>query len=261
MKQALKKTVGVVSGTLVLSALGLAASAPPDAAKPAPLDSLRVPILVYHSVSAHHPGQTDEQRQLTVDTTVFKTQMQYLAENGYRVIPLGTLVDALEGKAALPNRAVVITFDDGWQTQYHHAFPVLQQYGFTATFFIYTKPIGRDDSLYMNWNQVREMQSAGMTIGSHSRTHPLLTNPTVSLPDEVGNSRIELERQLGSPPEFFAYPYGATDARVMAAVEAAGYRAARAFPGGSWNSAANLFALRAVFVTDDMATFQRALGP
>ena len=89
----------------------------------------------------------------------------------------------------------------------------------------------------------------------------MLTNPIVSLADEVGNSRIDLQRRLGSPPEFFAYPYGVTDARVMAAVEAAGYRAARAYPGGPWNSTANLFALHSMLVTDDMVAFQRELGP
>lgn len=233
---------------------------PQRAATQAPSDSLRVPILVYHSVAPHHPGQTAEQQQLDVDTSVFAEQMSYLADHGYRVISLGTLIAALEGKDPVPDHAVVITFDDGWQNQFHYAFPVLRRLGLTATFFVYTKPIGRDDSLYMNWSQLREMQDAGMTIGSHSRTHPMLTNADVALRDEVETSRAEIQRNLGTTPEFFAYPYGAWNAVAADAVRAAGYRGARAYPRGPWNTAADVYSLRSILVTDDMGSFLRALG-
>ena len=134
-------------GILVLALLAAAASAPAQySAPPSDQDSIRVPILVYHSVAPHHPGQTPAQIQLDVDTTSFQEQMNYLAEHNYSVISLEKLVDALKNNAPLPERAVVITFDDGWVSQYRHAFPVLRQHGFKATFFIYTKPIGRDDS-------------------------------------------------------------------------------------------------------------------
>ena len=133
-------------------------------------DSLRVPILVYHSVMPHHPGQTREQRVLDVDDSVFVKQMQYLANDGYHVVPLGALVDALEGKAALPRQPVVLTFDDGWKNQFRHAFPILRRFGVTATFFVFTAPIGTDDKV-MTWKDLAALQAAGMTIGSHTRTH------------------------------------------------------------------------------------------
>lgn len=187
--------------------------------------------------------------------------MSYLADHKYNVISLEQLVDALQGHASLPERAVVITFDDGWVSQYRHAFPVLRHFGFTATFFVYTKPIGKDDSLFMNWQQVRELQDAGMTIGSHSRTHPQLTTVDAEkLRDEVENSRKDFQQYLGTEPDLFAYPYGAWNAEAAAAVQAAGYRAARAYPFGPWNSPASLFALRSILVTDDMQAFERALG-
>src|SRR5689334_13688809 len=107
-----------------------------------PADSLRVPILVYHSVMPHHPGQTAEQHVLNVADSVFVAQMQYLVDGGYHVVSFAALVDALEGRDTLPTRAVVITFDDGWGNQYRHAFPILRRFGLTATFFVFTTPVG-----------------------------------------------------------------------------------------------------------------------
>jgi peptidoglycan/xylan/chitin deacetylase (PgdA/CDA1 family) len=100
-----------------------------------------------------------------------------------------------------------------------------------------------------------------MTIGAHSRTHPKLTLPSVSLASEVAGSRGDIQRELGMAPEIFAYPYGIWDDRVASAVRAAGFQAARALSGGEWNSASNLYALHSVLATDNMQLFERALGP
>lgn len=218
----------------------------------------RVPILVYHSVAPHHPGQTPEQRLLDVDTAIFAGQMRYLAEQDYRVIPLARLVGALEGTDSLPERAVVITLDDGWANQYRHAFPVLERFRYPATFFVYADPIGHD-ARWMTWTQLRELQEAGMSIQSHTRSHPDLTSPNVALADELEGSRREIARRLGRAPEFLAYPFGSWDKRVVEAVRAAGYRAARTYPGGAWNGPADLFALHSVTVTDDMVAFAKVL--
>lgn len=222
-------------------------------------DSLRVPILVYHSVMPHHAGQTHDQRVLDVEDSVFVEQMQYLANDGYRVIPFGSLVDALEGKATAPKRAVVVTFDDGWENQYRHAFPILRRFGLTATFFVFTAPIGRDEKT-MTWEQLRELQAAGMTIGSHTRTHPVLPASHRALHNEVQMSREDIAQHLGRAPEFFAYPFGEWDEQSAAWARRAGYRAARLYRGGAWNSAADLYHLRAVPVTDDMKEFERAVS-
>jgi peptidoglycan/xylan/chitin deacetylase (PgdA/CDA1 family) len=249
-----------ISVTWFVPLFAAASALAQGAAPQAPSDSLRVPILVYHSVAPHHPGQTPDQRQLDVDTSVFAEQMSYLADHQYHVISLSRLIAALEGSDPIPDRAVVITFDDGWENQFHYAFPVLRRLGLKATFFVYTRPIGRDDSLYMNWSQLREMQDAGMTIGSHSRTHPMLTNADVALRDEVETSRADIQRNLGTTPEFFAYPYGAWNAAAADAVRAAGYRGARAYPRGPWNTSGDVYSLRSILVTDDMGAFMRALG-
>jgi peptidoglycan/xylan/chitin deacetylase (PgdA/CDA1 family) len=226
---------------------------------PAPGDTIRVPVLVYHSIARHHAGQTGEQRELDVDTAVFRQQMSSLVEQRHQVVSFADLIDELEGRRELPEGAVVITFDDGWQDQYEDAFPILKQYGFTATFFVYTTAIGNGPG-FMTWDELREMQNAGMTIGAHSRTHPVLTDRRVSLTDEIDGSRIDIEQNLGVAPDFFAYPYGDWDARVAGEVRAAGFRAARALGEGPLNTSGDVFWVRSVIATDDMKAFERALA-
>jgi peptidoglycan/xylan/chitin deacetylase (PgdA/CDA1 family) len=249
-------------GVVTVLTLGPTAShhAPRAAIATAP-DSLRVPVLVYHSVMPHHAGQTTEQRVLDVDDSVFVAQMRYLVDGGYHVVSLGALVDALEGRDTLPlpNRAVVITFDDGWENQYLHAFPILRRFGLTATFFVFTTPIGTDRKL-MTWEQLRELQAAGMTIGSHTRTHPILPDYHAALHNEVEMSRADIAQHLGRAPDFFAYPFGAWDAESAAWARTAGYRAARTYRGGAWNTPSDLYHLRAVPVTDNMQAFERAVS-
>jgi peptidoglycan/xylan/chitin deacetylase (PgdA/CDA1 family) len=224
-------------------------------------DSLRVPILVYHSIAPMHVGQSAEQRLLDVDTATFRRQMSYLAANRYTVISLETLIDALDGRGSLSPRSVVITFDDGWLSQYEHALPVLEQLHFTATFFVISLQVGKG-SMYMGLDELKTLQHAGMTIASHSRTHPNLTKLSdAQVREEVLGSRQDLQKMLGINVDLFAYPYGSWNKRTAAAVQGAGYRAARAFPGGSWNDVAERYELHSVLVMDDMETFVRELSP
>jgi peptidoglycan/xylan/chitin deacetylase (PgdA/CDA1 family) len=186
--------------------------------------------------------------------------MYYLAANHFNVIPLGTLVDALQGRGGVPDRSVVITFDDGWLTQYENALPILQRLHFTATFFVITKQVGVGPK-YMTLEQIQALQRAGMTIASHSRTHPDLTKAnTAQLRDEIAGSRHDLQKMLGINTDLFAYPYGAWNKRVATAARGAGYRAARAAAGGSWNDLADQFSLHSVVATADMAAFEREVG-
>lgn len=255
------KPIGRVAAALATLVMYGVTPAPPvrrtAVARP-PADSLPVPILVYQSIAAHRAGESREERLSEVPDSVFALQMRYLVDRGFHAIPLATLVDALERHETVAARSVVLTFDDGLANQYRNALPVLRRWGLTATFFVYPTPIGID-SRFMTWEQLRELQTAGMTIGSHSWTHERLTDAHKWLRDEVAASRNELAQHLGRAPDFFAYPSGAWDAEVVAAVRAAGYRAARGGSGGIWNGTAELFQLRAVPVTDDMQAFARIL--
>jgi peptidoglycan/xylan/chitin deacetylase (PgdA/CDA1 family) len=185
--------------------------------------------------------------------------MKLLRQCGIDVISFSRLVDVLEGRASAPARAAVITFDDGWENEYRHAFPVLRKLGLTATFFVFTAPIGRE-SRFLTWDQLREMHDAGMSIESHSRTHPMLSHDMAGLGRELAGSRRDIAMHLGESPQYFAYPFGNENARVVAAVQAAGYLAARGFGGGTWNTAKSVWDIRSVEVTDNMKAFRRALS-
>lgn len=231
-------------------------------AAPSVNDSLRVPILVYHNVQPAAAARGVRGAELTMRPEVFAEQMQYLEDQHITVISLGALVDALEEKCAVPERSVVITFDDGRVNQYEFAFPVLKKHGYTATFFPFTHAMNRNPR-YFTWNQLREMQHAGMTIGSHTHLHvrvDKVRDPKV-MHDEITGSRQILRKQLASPTDFFAYPFGAMSPSGDSAVKAAGYRAARSFGGGVWNSARDLPRLRAIPVTENMAHFRSVVNP
>jgi peptidoglycan/xylan/chitin deacetylase (PgdA/CDA1 family) len=218
-----------------------------------------VPILVYHSVAPTHPGQSKEQRLLDVDTATFRQQMYYLVANKYNVVPLGAVVDALQGKGSVPPHSVAITFDDGWLSQFDNALPILEQLHFPATFFIITHQVGLG-SAYMKLGDLKALQREGMTIASHTQTHPDLSKVSAAqLRDEVVGSRQDLQKMLGVTTDLIAYPYGCWNDRVAAVVKSAGYRAARALGGGISNTSATEYSLHSVLATDDMAAFARDL--
>jgi peptidoglycan/xylan/chitin deacetylase (PgdA/CDA1 family) len=224
-------------------------------------DSTPIPILVYHNVAPLRPNANRIQRAYDVRPEVFEAQMSWLRAHNVGIVSLGFLVDVLDGKAEAPKTpTVVITLDDGWEGQYRYALPVLRRFGYPATFFVFTNPIGRRDA-YLTWEQLGAMRDAGMTIGSHSRTHPDLArlHDSTRLHDEVEGSRRILQQALKTPIEFFAYPFGEYSVDLMTAVQRAGYRAARSYSGREMPCPVSRWCLRAVGVPDELAAFERLI--
>jgi peptidoglycan/xylan/chitin deacetylase (PgdA/CDA1 family) len=155
--------------------------------------------------------------------------MDVLAECGYRPISLGDLATWLAGGTELPDRPVVITFDDGFADFAAQAAPVLLARGWSATVFLPTGRMGGPEDWagantdpprpLMNWEQVKTLAGQGFEFGGHSVTHPDLTAlPTEALEREVGQCREEIGRRLGQKPTSFAAPYGYSNARVREAI-------------------------------------------
>lgn len=228
----------------------------PEAIKP---DSIKVPILIYHSVRPHTQGETAMQLRYEVDPNAFDKQLKYLRDNGYTVISLAYLVDALEENIILPPKSIVITFDDGWRNQYAYAFPILKAYQDTATFFIVSDYVG--GGYFMTWDQIRVMDNSGMTIGGHSRTHPFLVSikDPMALKNEIEGSKLIIEKRIGHPIDLFAYPYGHYSDSVVQAVKDAGFRSARSTYKGIYHTSADLYTLKGLEVTDDMKAFQSSI--
>jgi peptidoglycan/xylan/chitin deacetylase (PgdA/CDA1 family) len=216
-----------------------------------------VPILVYHHIRQFAPVGSRAERRLTVTVEMFDRQMRYIQENGYHIISLVSLASHLDEMNGLPEKPVVISFDDGWEDQFVYAAPLLAKYNYTATFFVVTNFVGT--SGFFSWSQLRELLVEGMRIGSHSRSHPRLDqiHKPDMLWDQIYASKQILERQLGTAVHEFAYPYGSYNAATLSTVRAAGYHAARACCIGRLQSDA--YALRAVMAPNDLAKFSKYL--
>lgn len=226
---------------------------------PAP-GAMKVPILIYHSVVPHNDSQSALQRYYDVAPGSLDNQLRYLRDNGFTVIGLDFLADALAQNILLPPKSVVLTFDDGWENQFRYAYPLLKKYNDTATFFIYTHAIDHD--AFLTWNQVKEMDNAGMTIGGHTRTHPFLTDITnpVDLRREIIGGKSVVENHIGHSIDLFAYPYGHYNDQIIQIVKEAGYKTARSTYKGIYHTAQDLYTLKGIEVTDDFAQFVKDLN-
>jgi peptidoglycan/xylan/chitin deacetylase (PgdA/CDA1 family) len=176
-----------------------------------------VPILMYHGIS-DQLGDRHPYFETNTAPKLFAQHMQYLRENGYSAVDLVEIIDTA-GVAQNPAKRVAITFDDGFRNFYTHAFPILAQYGFTATMFVTTGWIGNtrirfEDREFMTWEEVREIHSHGVRIGSHTISHRELKQlDAADVAEEVAGSKQTIEDKLGSPVISFSYPYAFPETR------------------------------------------------
>jgi peptidoglycan/xylan/chitin deacetylase (PgdA/CDA1 family) len=190
-----------------------------------------VPIMMYHIIG---PPDQPANDALAVSEADFKAQMSYLACAGYTPITVQRLFDAFDGKAALPEKPIILTFDDGWVGQYTYGFPVLKQRGFVGSFAIVTGFVEAGGP-YVTWAQIAEMSSAGMEMMSHTVSHiDLGTTDDATDIDQLQASKSTLQAHIGHAVDYFVYPSGepfrsgtaARQAQVVQMLKDAGYRAA-----------------------------------
>ena len=195
-----------------------------------------IPIIVYHGFSSE-PVKT----KTIISRQNFIEQMQYLKDNDFHVVSMDDFFDFMDFKREMPPKSVVLSVDDGWCSLYEIAFPVLKQYGYPVTLFLYTNLI--HDNTCLSWDQVREMQQNGFTIGNHSKTHRDLSGPSSdesfdqyfeAVQLEVNEAEDVIKKHLGSTTEYFAYPYGASSELLIAYLKKKGYRGGfKVAPGGN----------------------------
>ena len=224
--------------------------------------------LCYHAVSPRWTAR------ISITPAALESQVEYLARRGYKGV---RFTEAVLGE--VEGKCVAITFDDGYASTFRLARPILDRFGMAGTLFIPTDYLGggpmswpgieqwigtehEQELLPMSWEQARELADAGWEIGSHTKSHPLLTEmPDERLQEELVGSRLICEQMLDRPCRSIAYPYAEQDARVVAAAARAGYATGTASREHLLEPSAHAWPRVGVYHEDSLRVFRLKASP
>ncbi|WP_286270910.1 polysaccharide deacetylase family protein [Thalassotalea hakodatensis] len=179
-------------------------------------------ILQYHHVSDDTPKST------SISPQQFAKHMQYLADNDFTVLPLNEVVDAIKQQQPLPNKSVVITFDDAYLNILENAKPILDQHQFPFTIFINPGIVDKGSAHYLSWSQLKAMADDGVMIANHGFEHeswtrvPKDTNFNTWLAQKIAllkKAEAKIKTETGQSWQYFAYPYGEFSPRIQQLLE------------------------------------------
>jgi peptidoglycan/xylan/chitin deacetylase (PgdA/CDA1 family) len=219
---------------------------------------------MYHYISEPPEDADEYRRDLSVPPVRFRQQMQYLADNGFTPIDFYDMSLAITAKKGLPEKPIILTFDDGYVDNYHNAFPILREFGFTGTFFVVTEFVDRQLPGYMTWPMIEEMAAAGMGIEPHSRTHrDLREQSRDTLVWEILGSQQTIAAHVDYTPRYFCYPGGRYDEDTIAVLQELGFWGAVTTAGGRWHGYEDRFEWTRLRIryTTDLATFSALIEP
>ena len=199
-----------------------------------------IPVLMYHSIGSQYHCS------ICVSEKQFTEQMDWLRDNGYHTLNLDEFYEALSTGAKLPEKPVMITFDDGFADNYRVAWPILEQHGFNATFFIVT---GQVNPYNIDWPDLKELVSHGNSIGSHTVDHiDLTTLNTRQQEKELRVSKEALEKNLGIKVKAFCFPYGNYNKTTLALLPETGYSLSFTTTSGKVHYGDNEYLLRRIHI-------------
>ncbi len=186
-----------------------------------PAGTVRVPILLYHNI-------TDRgNNRYIVRVKDFRAQIEALHREGYQAITISRLAEVIRRGGNLPEKPIVITFDDGYLGVYENAFPILEEYGYVGVVYVITGTLGTEKSYgYLQEQALVELSAAGWEIGSHSVSHANLKVTPLGLGNEMLLSKETLETLLGVEVRSFAYPYAVANAWIRERAAEYGYDSA-----------------------------------
>ena len=183
-------------------------------------------ILLYHRFDEPgYPSTNTSGEEL-------RQHLDYLTENHYKILSLKDVVTAWQNKAKLPDKAVVITIDDAYRSVYESAWPILRQYQAPFTLFVSTAYVAPSTEGYMSWEQLKQLASAGVTLGNHSHNHGHLIEKQGGesrqawrqrIKDEVTQAQALLAMHTGQDNPWFAYPYGEYSDELAGLLNQLGY--------------------------------------
>lgn len=211
------KSLGLASVLLV--ACGDTSSQENTSAQPtASQQDNSIAILQYHHVSTTTPAVT------SIAPDQFKQHLEYLKNNNFTVLPIEEAHERIKNRQSFPEKAVVITFDDGYDNVFEHAAPLLADYKMPYAVFVNPDLMKESPSAYMSWSQLEEIQQQGATIVNHGQTHAHLIRRQSGESEaqwrermhyDVVSAQQAIDSQLGEQPKYFAYPYGEYDAELQ----------------------------------------------
>lgn len=183
-------------------------------------------ILQYHHVSDDTPAST------SISPALFKEHLAYLTEQEFKVWPLPKLVKHLQAGASIPDKVVVISFDDAYDSIYKTAWPLLRERNMPFTVFVAPEPIEQKLASFMSWQQLAEMKTNGATIANHSYSHAHLvrrlsdetqTQWLARISGDIEKAQNVLIQRLGDTPKLLAYPYGEYSQALAERIGSLGY--------------------------------------
>ena len=202
-------------------------------------DPRTVMVLNYHKV-------VDEHMSLSVPLADFEQHMKWLKEYGYTSITPEELYEFIVNGSELPEKPVLITFDDGYKDNYTNAYPIMKKYGFKGTIFVVTGFLGVYDN-YMTWEQAKELADNGFSIESHTYSHKSMTEASdEEISKELTKSRDTIKNKLGIDADFMAYPTGTYNLHIAELVQKAGYKGAFTIKYDNVSRESNVYALERV---------------
>ncbi len=236
------------------------------AAEPAPVDDgVRVAVIGYHDFSA-----TEPETEMRISTAKFRRQLETIRQLGLNVISMPEFEKWKRGELTIPDKSVLITIDDGWKSVYDEAFPVLKEFGYPFTVFLYKNYVDGGGRALTS-EMIREMQQHGATIGSHSVSHPYPATVKTKRkegPDaydkflrvEMGESKRFLESRFGQRVTTYAYPGGFLTQEMFPLAEEFGYsHLFTVLPGKVRRKSENLSLPRYVVLATHAPSFERAV--
>ena len=217
-------------------------------------DNIGIPVLYYHSVDENAANE------VTITPEKLKEQLDYINDNNYVTITMTELYDHIENNKPIPEKSIIITFDDGYMNNYTEAFPMLKELNMTATIFCVGNSL--DGSYYLSEEAIKEMSDYGIDIESHTVNHVHLD--TMSYDEqllELKNSKNILEKITGKEVLSLAYPFGDYNDNTIKAAKDAGYKIGFTTKLGLSDRTDDIYKLDRIYISSsyDMNTFKNLL--
>lgn len=211
-----------------------------------------IPVLYYHSIDY------EKGNELRLPKEKFREQMQYLKDNNYTTLTLGELYEFLQNNKPVPDKSVVITFDDGYEDNYTNAFPVLKEFGFKAVVFMITDNMDNPKYKFLTSKEANEMDENGVAIESHTVYHDKLSQLTYEQQlKTLKDSKEVLAKTLNRKVDYICYPYGMYNNQTVKAAKEAGYTMGFTTVGGWADKHDGIYTLNRVYINafDSMDKF------